>query len=267
MSAEVEFDRVAPTYDETRRAPTDDELRTLVELLPDCRSVVDGGVGTGRFAAPLRARGFDVLGVDLSLAMMQRARAKGLTALVRADLRRLPLRDGAADAAFTSHVLQLVPEPSVVLRELARIAQRKVVVLLPERPHPASDDRRAEFYRRYRSIAGELGYALPERGPRFWHTLEDLTRVAVPELVRVMEQQPPALTDGAVRGRSDPASWFGRMAVPPEVHAEILRRLGSENRPERSGGNRPRTERFIVWEPAVLRNAQPLRPNDATERS
>lgn len=70
MSGEVEFDRIAPVYDETRRAPSDEELRTLSGILTGCRTVLDAGVGTGRFAVPLRQFEFNIIGVDLSLGMM-----------------------------------------------------------------------------------------------------------------------------------------------------------------------------------------------------
>ena len=252
MCPEVEFDHVAPIYDETRRPPSDAELDRLVELLNGCHSLLDGGVGTGRFAAPLHARGFDVLGVDLSLEMMRRARSKGVTALARADLRHLPIQDQAVDAAFTAHVLQLVADPAAVLREFGRVTRRKVVVLLPERPFGGPGDARVEFYRRYRSVARELGYSLPERGPRFWHTLEDLQAIAPPAEVRVVEGQPPALTEEAMRRRRE-AGWFGRGTIPPEVHEEILRRLGAENISRPSWGRGQRIERFIVWDSSALR--------------
>lgn len=255
MPAEVEFDRVAPIYDETRRPASEAELDVLARLLDGCHRVVDAGVGTGRFALPLTSRGFDVLGVDLSLAMMRRARAKGVLGLIRADLRRLPLRDLAADAAFSAHVLQLLADPTPVLRELGRVTRRAVVVLLPERPRRAPSEAREEFHRRYRALASELGYPLPERGPRFWHTVEDLRKVAPPSEVREIEGQPPALTEEALRRRGEVGGWFGQGTVPPEVHAEILRRLGPQSALRSTEWRRPRLERFIVWEPSVLRAA------------
>ena len=253
MSPEPEFDHVAPVYDETRRPPSEGELDILVRLLDGCHTLVDGGVGTGRFAAPLRARGFEVVGIDLSLAMMRRAAGKGIARLVRANLQRLPLRDDAVDAAFTAHVLQLVPDPTVVLRELGRVARHNVVVLLPERPSSSPSDARGEFYRRYRAIAKELGYSLPERGPRYWHRFEELRAIASPLEVVVVEGQPPALTEEAFRRQRDPTSWFGERAVPKEIHAEILRRIEAERPTEAERLRVPRVERFIVWSSSELR--------------
>ena len=47
MSGEVEFDRIAPVYDETRQPPSEQELEALVGLLNGCRTVLDAGVGPG----------------------------------------------------------------------------------------------------------------------------------------------------------------------------------------------------------------------------
>ncbi len=132
MSGDVEFDRIAPVYDETRPPPSEEEVRALAEILTGCRTILDAGVGTGRFAIPLHAHDFDVLGVDLSLGLMRRARAEGITRLVRADLTQLPFPSKVVDAAFMAHVLQLVPDPRPVLRELGRVARHRVVIVRPE---------------------------------------------------------------------------------------------------------------------------------------
>lgn len=71
---------VAATYDEDEAAVSAPEVvRPAVDLL--ARLAGDGralelGVGTGRLALPLAARGVPVSGVDLSTAMLDRLRAK-----------------------------------------------------------------------------------------------------------------------------------------------------------------------------------------------
>jgi SAM-dependent methyltransferase len=68
--------------------------------LPDFRSVLDLACGTGRHAAPLTASGYDIVGLDLERLALERARRaiKGEAQLVQADMRSLPIRDGALDA-------------------------------------------------------------------------------------------------------------------------------------------------------------------------
>ena len=255
VSGEVEFDRIAPVYDETRRAPSEEETAALADLLEGCRTVLDAGVGTGRFAVPLHARRFEIVGVDLSLEMMRRARAKGISDLVRADLRRLPLSDRAVDAAFMAHVLQLLPDPRGVLAELGRVARRAVVVQLPEWPDRPPTEAWRSRRQRYREIAAELGHPLPERRPRYRHTLEELSEIAPPTTVREVPGQAPGLRrPGEGRPRWDPA-WFG-VSIPPEVHAEIVRRLEAEHPVDASAGPRPRSTRFLLWNPLRLRVPQ-----------
>ena len=248
MTEEVEFDRIAPVYDETRRPPSGEELATLVQLLRGCRTVLDAGVGTGRFAVPLRGRGFEIVGVDLSLGMMGRARNKGLSALVRANVLRLPIADRSVDAAFMAHVLQLIPDPREVLRELGRVARRRVVMELPRWFDRAPSDAWRERRGRYREIAAELGYTLPERGPRFWHSVEELSAIARPTEVRVVTGPPPDGEPSEERFARWAAEMVGGAPLPPEVHAEVVRRLRAEFPRDAAWWRRPRTSRFIAWD-------------------
>jgi ubiquinone/menaquinone biosynthesis C-methylase UbiE len=262
MSSEVEFDRIAPIYDETRQPPSSEELDVLVELLGGCQRLLDAGVGTGRFAVPLRGRGFEIVGADLSLEMMRRARSKGIAALVRADIRHLPLADRAVDAAFMAHVLQLIPEPGPVLRELGRVTRRCVVIALPEwfeRSHSGPWQERRE---RYRAIAAELGYPLPERGRRYRHTLEELSAIAPPTAVRVVQRPPRERGSDEDRFGRWAAEWFGGASIPPEVQAEILRRMRAELPPPTAADRPPRESRFVAWSSADL-GAVPVRSSDA----
>jgi SAM-dependent methyltransferase len=263
VNGDIEFDRIAPVYDETRRAPTEEELAALSEVLSGSRTVLDAGVGTGRFALPLHERHFDVVGVDLSLEMMRRAQAKGLGSLARADVRRLPLRDRAVDAVFSAHVLQLIPDPRAMLAELGRVARRVVVVELPSWQERRDATRWREVRERYRTLAAELGYPLPPRGARHWHTLEELTAIAPPKEVRTVPG-PPALSpngeDGLHRWE---ARAYGTSRIPSEVHEEIVRRIRAEFPRSGPRTERIRAERFVAWEPASL-TAPTSRPSDGS---
>jgi SAM-dependent methyltransferase len=105
--------------------------------------VLDVACGTGRFLHALRARGQKVVGIDLSRALLARARedrapsAAGQTQgsatrpdvgpplLIRADMRSLPVRGSSMQTAlllFTSFgYFAQRPEDQTVLRELARV--------------------------------------------------------------------------------------------------------------------------------------------------
>jgi SAM-dependent methyltransferase len=71
------------------------------------RRVLDLACGPGRHAAQLAARGARVVGLDLSLPLLARARmrTRGAVPMVRADMRQLPFRAGTFDLVvnlFTS---------------------------------------------------------------------------------------------------------------------------------------------------------------------
>lgn len=73
-------DKWADRYDDLTRARISDRataaaVETLAELAPD-RHVLELGIGTGRIALPLAARGFDVHGIDASEAMVAKLRDK-----------------------------------------------------------------------------------------------------------------------------------------------------------------------------------------------
>ena len=79
----VAFDRAAGYYDESRGLdPAVEELvadRVEEAVGPGAR-LLEVGVGTGRIALPLHRRGGNVVGVDLSLPMLERYRAKAAAA-------------------------------------------------------------------------------------------------------------------------------------------------------------------------------------------
>ncbi|MFH7598517.1 methyltransferase domain-containing protein [Streptomyces racemochromogenes] len=91
--------------------------------------VLDAGCGTGRALTPLRAAvgpSGTVLGVDLTAPMLAAARRAGRGAdgtLLRADVARLPLRDGVLDAVFAAGLVAHLPDPAANLGELARVVR------------------------------------------------------------------------------------------------------------------------------------------------
>jgi SAM-dependent methyltransferase len=86
------------------------------------RTVVDVGGGPGWFSAAFRARGARCLLIERDADELYTAgRPQGSAAI--ADGLQLPLRDGAADIAFTSNVLEHVPDPLRMIAELIRVTR------------------------------------------------------------------------------------------------------------------------------------------------
>lgn len=77
------------------------EVSFLTRRIRSLGTVVDLCCGPGRHAGPLATRGFSVVGIDLDATALQRARTRAPNArFVRADMRRIPLATGAADAVL-----------------------------------------------------------------------------------------------------------------------------------------------------------------------
>ena len=126
----IAFDRAAGYYDQSRGLPGGvDELvadRIEAAVGRDGR-LLELGVGTGRIALPLHRRGRRIVGVDLSVPMLDRYRAKAAAlglpppVVLRADATRLPFRDACVDAVLEVHVLHLVPDWRQALAEARRV--------------------------------------------------------------------------------------------------------------------------------------------------
>jgi demethylmenaquinone methyltransferase/2-methoxy-6-polyprenyl-1,4-benzoquinol methylase len=122
------FDRIAPIYDWMNRLMTaglDRRWREMIarRVVRDGDAVLDAACGTGDLAlADLRAGAVQVVGVDFSERMLERARRKSnAVEWVRADLRRLPFSDGSFHVVTIGFGLRNVPDPEETLRELRRV--------------------------------------------------------------------------------------------------------------------------------------------------
>lgn len=136
------FDRVADIYDKTRGPPQHimEQLnKVLTRELRGYATILDVGVGTGRFAKPLQDKGFEVVGVDIAEQMMKKAVERGVHNLVRGDARFLPFKDSSFDAAVCVHVLHLIGEWRTALREICRVTQEFMVSMIYAKENPLMD--------------------------------------------------------------------------------------------------------------------------------
>ena len=107
--------------------------------IPPGGTALDVGSGPGNVTASLaRAAGPGglALGVDISEPMLARAvRAESgpQVGFIRADAQRLPLRDNTVDALVSLAVLQLIPNPSAALAEMARVLRPggRLAIMVP----------------------------------------------------------------------------------------------------------------------------------------
>ena len=125
----VSFDRAAPTYEATRGFPpgiADQVADAAVRVLGAEARTAEIGVGTGRIARPLAARGVRVIGVDLSRAMMAQLLhllppGAPRPSLTQGEAAHLPLASGRLDAVLAVHVFHLIPDWQGALAEVRRV--------------------------------------------------------------------------------------------------------------------------------------------------
>lgn len=109
--------------DKTFIAPRFDRFR---DLLSEGARVLDLGCGPGLDAREHSARSLQVVGVDLTRAMLDYARGRsGLARCIHGDLRHLPFADRSFDGVWASASLLHLPKDQVdgALGEVSRIVR------------------------------------------------------------------------------------------------------------------------------------------------
>jgi demethylmenaquinone methyltransferase/2-methoxy-6-polyprenyl-1,4-benzoquinol methylase len=158
LSVKHAYDRTAPFYDLMNRIyflGKDKRFRSSVvnnlDLTPDS-VVLNPCCGTGLDFPYLRQevdeRGM-IVGVDLSIPMLHRAKKKGFVEmnLVRADIAHLPFRTKVFDAIMVSFCLKITPLTTKSINELARVLQTtgKLGILANHKPNNAIKNLLAQF--------------------------------------------------------------------------------------------------------------------------
>lgn len=158
------YKRWAPIYDNTFGKIADAGRQQAVDLVNGLGGrVLEVGVGTG-MSLPNYDAGVSVTGIDLSSAMLKKARKRvdrenlsNIEAVLEMDAGDMEFADGAFDVIVAMYVLTVVPDPKAVMAELARVCKPggDVVVL----NHFSSQDRVMRFVEKTMSPFSEaLGW-------------------------------------------------------------------------------------------------------------
>jgi ubiquinone/menaquinone biosynthesis C-methylase UbiE len=163
MKRRISFDCAAQIYDKTRGPPKrvmERLVKSLVNELRGCRTILDAGVGTGRFAKPLQKAGFELVGADISARMLRKAKERGVSNLSRSDVCFLPFKADSFDATVCVHLLHLVSEWKMALREICRVTRKALVTTVHANRNP--------IQAAYSSMLKEHGYAGRRFGKSEW---------------------------------------------------------------------------------------------------
>ncbi len=179
------FDRIAPVYDAMNRVMTaglDRRWRriTVEQVVRKGDRVLDACCGTGDLAIAAEARGADVVGLDFSEAMLERARSKSREIeWVRGDVLALPFDDASFDAVTVGFGVRNVDDLEAGLRELRRVLRpgRRIGILEITRPRGAL----APFYRLwFDRVVPAIGRAVPG-GAAYTYLPASVRRFPAPE--------------------------------------------------------------------------------------
>lgn len=179
------YRRWAPVYDHTFGRVAAEGRKHAVELINRRQGrVLEVGVGTG-LSLPAYARHLDIVGIDLSPEMLEKAHERvdeeGLahvTGLHEMDAGNLQFPDNSFDTVVAMYVMTVVPDPEIVMRELARVAKPGGEVMLVN--HFSQEEGvRGWVERRMAPFADRLG----------WRPVFDVGRVMGCEDLRLVEQR------------------------------------------------------------------------------
>ena len=128
--ADLVYGRLTRFYDVAFGALLQEGRRRAMAYLSPApgQSVLEIGVGTGadlrEYPGPCR-----VTAIDLSMAMLEhaRGRASNLTtprvSFAQMDATKLGFPDRSFDAVYAPHVINVVPDPAAIGREIARVCR------------------------------------------------------------------------------------------------------------------------------------------------
>jgi SAM-dependent methyltransferase len=146
------YDTLGWGYDRHRR-PEPAISRLILAALEDSASVLDVGAGTGSY----EPRDRTVVAVEPSAVMIAQ-RAPDAAPVVRGVAEALPVRDGAFDAAMALLTVHHWSDFGGGMRELRRVARRRIVVLTWD---PGVLWERFWFVRDYVPVVREMERDLP----------------------------------------------------------------------------------------------------------
>ncbi len=134
--------------------------------------ILDAGCGTGVFTMEMISCGARVVGLDLSLSMIRRAREKDRTSQLRiisANILCLPFPENSFDKTVSITALEFIPDGQKAIKELFRVTRKggTIVVATLNSLSPWAERRRKE---------GQKGHSLFSKA--FFRSPEELAALA-----------------------------------------------------------------------------------------
>jgi ubiquinone/menaquinone biosynthesis C-methylase UbiE/N-acyl-L-homoserine lactone synthetase len=133
-----------PRYFRSYQKLLADVVSTVETATPRGGRVLDSGCGTGNFSVRLGLRGYEVVGIDISPAMLERARLKKKkTGLENIKFKEWDIEKGLAlypdgnfDCVISVHALYTLREPEAAVREYLRVLKPSGHLIMAEPRSP-----------------------------------------------------------------------------------------------------------------------------------
>lgn len=170
----MQSSRTAITYDRNRFHPliVSGQIAASIEHALSKREahLLEVGIGTGRIAMPLIARGLRYTGLDLSVEMLNVCRAKcnGISnrvSLVEGDAQDLPFDPESFDALIAVHVWHLIPNLELALSQAIRVLKPDGLIFEGWEAQ-TEDSPELELQHRWIAAVAALGYQVTRGGHR-----------------------------------------------------------------------------------------------------
>jgi SAM-dependent methyltransferase len=188
----------APIYDGPNPAITAEEpvVHEMLAALPPGRAL-DAACGTGRHAGHLAALGFETVGVDATLGMLDVARASYPDIDFREGrLEALPVADATFDVVTSALAVCHAPDLTPVFEEFARVLRPGGSLILSD-PHPSTVQFGGVAGFRDRDADPAQGFTMPFV-PNLHHPLHSYVNAAVAAGLEIIECREPEFPDSGL---------------------------------------------------------------------
>ena len=157
---------IAKGYEKWYRTPrgriiAEQEKALLSSLLPGNREgrLLEVGCGTGYFTRFFSSLGYDVVGLDISFAMLSEARKNERLPYILGDAAMLPFASSSFDIVSAITTLEFIKEPAETIGEMFRVGRGMIILGVLNSLSPTGMRRRIELL---------LGRENPYRYARFY---------------------------------------------------------------------------------------------------